>query len=412
MEERILERPRGTRDFSPEEMRIRREVERRLREIFESYGYEEIATPTFEHASMFVKRSGERVLEELYFFEDKGGRKLILRPELTLPTIRFYYSELLSKPKPLRLYYFENVFRYEEPQKGRYREFWHFGCEVIGGEKFRTFLEGIDLIWAVLKEFGIEKETRIRYGDVDLLREYLRRTGIGLSKEILRAIDKKDLEKLKALLGRKYEDLRKFLEGDLEYVSSKGRELANKVKDLKKLGKALSELGIRAELDPGIVRGWDYYVDLVFEVDAPWLGAEKQICGGGFYDLSGVFEKPKEIMFGFAIGFDRLIDALREIGKLPMPNEREKALVLPLCEKAFIKALKVARELRELGVVASLEIRKRNVRRALEYANALGYSYLVIIGKKELEEGKISIKDLRKKEQKEVSTVSEYFEGR
>ena len=118
----MISKPRGTRDFTPQEMQKRRWLETKMREIFEKYGYEEISTPTIEHLELFTLKSGEGIIGETYAFEDKAGRKLALRPELTAPVMRFYVEKFQMEPKPLKFYYFGNCFRYDRPQKGRYRE--------------------------------------------------------------------------------------------------------------------------------------------------------------------------------------------------------------------------------------------------------------------------------------------------
>jgi histidyl-tRNA synthetase len=127
-----IPRPRGTRDFGPEEMGKRRAVEGLLRKTADNFGYREIATPTFEHSELYIERSGEAIRNEMYMFKDKGGRELSLRPELTMPTMRFYAEGMRDISKPIKVYYFGNCFRYERPQSGRFREFWQYGAEIMG----------------------------------------------------------------------------------------------------------------------------------------------------------------------------------------------------------------------------------------------------------------------------------------
>jgi len=166
-----IERPRGTRDFLPEEMEKRRVIERKLREIAESFGYREVSTPTFEHSELFKLKSGEGIVEEMYVFRDKSDRELALRPELTAPITRLFVNECSNLPKPLRFYYFGNCFRYERPQKGRYREFWQFGVELIGSDSYLADAEVIVLADKMLKSFGIDYELHI--GHVGILRTAL-----------------------------------------------------------------------------------------------------------------------------------------------------------------------------------------------------------------------------------------------
>ena len=127
-----IQRPRGTRDFLPDDTWRRGQVRKAMKDVLERWGYQEISTPTFEHLELFTIKSGESVTEEIYSFKDKGGRDIALRPELTAPVMRMYVSELQNAPKPQRLYYYGSCFRYERPQRGRFREFWQLGAELIG----------------------------------------------------------------------------------------------------------------------------------------------------------------------------------------------------------------------------------------------------------------------------------------
>ena len=147
----MIERPRGTRDLTPEEMDTRSKIEGTLRKVCESFGYSEILTPTFEHTELFLERSGPSIVEEIYDFEDKGGRDIALRPEFTASVMRMYAESLRERPKPLKLYYYGPAFRYERPQSGRYREFWHFGTELIGPDTPRADAENIALAFSCLK---------------------------------------------------------------------------------------------------------------------------------------------------------------------------------------------------------------------------------------------------------------------
>ena len=151
----MLQKPRGTRDFLPDEMEARRAVEWRLREVARRWGYREICTPEFEDLELFTMRSGEGIIEEMYVFEDKGGRKLALRPEITAAVIRMYINEAKVAPKPLRWCYFADCFRYERPQKGRYRQFWQFGVELIGADTAAADAETVMLASEMLTATGV-----------------------------------------------------------------------------------------------------------------------------------------------------------------------------------------------------------------------------------------------------------------
>lgn len=161
-----------------------------MRELAERWGYEEISTPTFELAELFTLKSGEAILKDMYEFEDKGGRHLALRPELTAPVTRMYVNELKMASKPTKVYYFGNCFRYEEPQKARYREFWQFGVELIGSDRPEAQAEVIALAYYILESLGIKAELHI--GHVGLIREKLRDAKMDEEQinKVMRLIDK------------------------------------------------------------------------------------------------------------------------------------------------------------------------------------------------------------------------------
>ncbi|MCJ7640177.1 MAG: ATP phosphoribosyltransferase regulatory subunit, partial [Euryarchaeota archaeon] len=163
-----LARPRGTRDLLPADMRRRRFVESRFKDVAERWGYREVATPAFEPLELFTLKSGEAIVDELYSFTDKGGRSLALRPELTAPVARLYVNELQATPKPLKLYYFGDCFRYERPQSGRYRQFWQFGIELIGSALPEADAEVIALAQRMLA--SVELDANIHVGSLDVLR--------------------------------------------------------------------------------------------------------------------------------------------------------------------------------------------------------------------------------------------------
>jgi histidyl-tRNA synthetase len=160
--------PRGTRDFTPDEMQKRRYLEQNMATTFTSFGYGEIQTPTFENLELFTAKSGESIINELYTFTDKGGRALALRPELTAPVIRCYVERLQMEPKPLKLFYFGNCYRYDRPQKGRYREFQQAGCEVIGTGTCEATAELLALAYTLLKNTGL-KNIRLNIGNLTII---------------------------------------------------------------------------------------------------------------------------------------------------------------------------------------------------------------------------------------------------
>ena len=390
----MIGKPRGTRDFLPDEMAKRRQIEYEIKKIFEIYGYEEIATPTIEYLDLFTLKSGEQIIEEIYAFEDKSGRKIALRPELTAPVIRMYVEKLQMEAKPLKFYYFGNCFRYDRPQKARYREFWQFGCELIGSNRVEAIAELIAMAHDILKSIGL-KNIVLRIGNLDILRRFL--DGIGANdKEMMRLIDKKDFEGIEKKLKKEdMDEFKKFIEiRDINEINFKEAE---KMKEILSL---LDEYSIPYNLDLSIARGLDYYIGTVFEIDAPKLGAEKQIAGGGEYNLVTLLGGKHISTAGFAIGFDRIMIALE------MENykffEEDKPIYIAYINGMLKEAIKISRLLRKNGIKVEMDLMSRNISKSLDYANKKGMKKAIIIAPDEWKNGKVLIKDMEKGEQKEA----------
>lgn len=404
----MIQRPRGTRDFLPEEMFRRRMAELRLREIAERWGYSEISTPTFEHLELFTMKSGEGIVGELYAFKDKSGRELTLRPEMTAPVTRVFLNELKSAPRPMRFYYFANCFRYERPQKGRFREFWQFGVELIGSDGAHANAEVIALASEMLRSLGIRGDLRIN--DLSLLRKRLRKLSGEEQNRALRLIDKKSFEELREFLRGKMsvEDI----ENLIELVSFRGspedaEEFGELSGILKELCRILDLYGVEYSVDFGIARGLDYYTGIVFEIYAEGLGAQNQICGGGSYDLASVFSSLSVPSTGFAIGFDRVME-ITSISEKP-----RKPVVLVSTPGLRDEAIRVALKLRgDIPVVT--DVMNRSISAQMKYADAIGAKFALILGEREIEEGKILVRDLESGEQEEISFESllEYLRER
>jgi histidyl-tRNA synthetase len=397
-----IERPRGTRDFLPEEMEKRRGIERIMREIAESFGYREISTPVFEHLELFTLKSGESIVEEMYTFKDKSGRWLALRPELTAPAMRLFVNECSVMPKPLRFYYFANCFRYERPQKGRYREFWQFGVELIGSNSFLADAEVIFLSNTILEHLNLQFDLEI--GHVGIMRELLAELENQESSRIMRLIDKNDIEGLELYMDEVGldDELKEKIRSLIELKG--GREIINEAQEivdfdfthLENLADILDFLNVDYRFNLGIARGLDYYTGVVFECYAEGLGAQKQICGGGSYELASLFGGEPTPSTGFAIGFDRVCE-ICEVDK----KMRIVAVVISFSglEKY---AFKVAKTLRDQGIEVVVDVMERSVKRQFSYANDINADYAIIVGESEIKSGKVSVKDLKSGEQRQM----------
>ena len=434
MAERRFDRPRGTRDFRPEEMEERRWLESSFRASFRRHGYREVQTPTFEHTALFAAKSGPNVVNEIYAFQDKGGRDVCLRPELTAPVLRFYVNELSHEPKPLKVFYFGPCYRYEEPQEGRYREFWQFGLELIGPEGAPADAEVIAVAYQALREAGLKGFT-LYVGHIGVLRALVAALGLPEreSAEVFRRIDKDDPELPRhleergvpprlasALLStathRRAIDLAD--EAALGEYFAQARaaiapaKLADDVaagieKALASVQETMLELrahGVaRLELDLGVARGLDYYTGTVFEYHADALGSQSQIGGGGAYALAELFGGERVGSAGFGLGFDRILLALKKEGAVPALRGAADVYVCTLGEKARAVALGLAGELRARGVSVDVDTMGRGLGKALQHASKLGARAALIVGDKGVAAGTVTIRDLASGEQADVA---------
>jgi histidyl-tRNA synthetase len=410
-----MQRPRGTKDLLGEELASIRHVEHAMGDVFKRYVYEEVETPAFEQLELFTKKSGATVLKQLYLFKDKSGREFALRPELTAPVVRLYISHLRSAPKPVKLCYFGNCFRYEEPQAQRWRQFLQSGVEIIGSTRPEADAEVIALASDVLRELGlVDRELRI--GHIRILREVLAHAGVkgDAQDPVLRAIDSRDRAKLLDAIkcaGIRGEDERLLcalieLRGDMRILKRAEKlvaplpEAKTAVKDLQNILGCVRSLGIeKFTVDLGIARGLEYYTDLVFELYIDGV----QVAGGGRYDelvkLLGGEPCPA---VGVGFGVDRIAQALLKRGMI-VPRERADCVVLPAGEGMIGECLKIAGELRRAGLLVDVDLMGRKLSKAIAYADARGAKCTIIVGAKDLKEGKVTLRDMQTGKQELVA---------
>jgi histidyl-tRNA synthetase len=403
----MLQAPRGTRDFIPEEMQKRRYIEQTMATTFQSFGYGEIQTPTFENLELFTAKSGDSIIDEIYTFTDKGGRQLALRPELTAPVIRCYVERLQMEPKPLKLYYFGNCYRYDRPQKGRYREFQQAGCELIGADTPEAMAELLACAFTLLKNVGLTN-IRMNIGSLTLVNRLFAFFNLEkpAQKTLLPLIDKSLFDDLRVALrdcglseeaGDRFnhllqttslEEIKKFFQKDEQALSEVGT--LETVLGLLKDAFQVADYEIKL----GIVRGLDYYKGIVFEIDAPVLGAEKQLCGGGAYELVSLFGGTEVPTAGFAIGFDRTILAL-EAEKFAFPASTLPVYIIPVNQAMVPKAIEIAQQLRREGISVDFDQLRRGLGKSLKYAAARNALTVIIVGPKELDQQSVTLRDMK-----------------
>src|SRR5437870_4930007 len=395
-------------------MATRRFVESRFIQLAESFGFREVSTPAFESLDLFTAKSGPGIVKELYAFKDQGGRDLALRPEFTASILRFYVSSLRSRPKPLKVYMTGNAFRYEEPQKGRYREFYQLNAEIIGGASLPSDAEALALAIGTMRAIGL-KQVKARIGNIGILRSFLPfppdDQGV-----VLHSLDKRNFPMLDAELARLGREdlstpLRKLVElsGDASVLNDAGKVLGDTAKEgldyLRDLAGLLDEYGISRsdyEFDMGVVRGLDYYTGMVFEIDSPNLGAEKQVGGGGAYRLAEVFGGEPIAQTGFALGLDRLAMAAEAERTIEPPRPLD-AYVVPIGDTAQTKAIEILTTLRAAGLGADIDLVGRGPSKNLDYANAIGARTAILLGERELKAGKATVRDMKSGAQTEVA---------
>ncbi len=396
----MIQRVRGTRDFQPREMNRRRQLENLLRDISIEYGFREIQTPTLENAELFTTKSGPGVLDEMYSFEDKGGRKIALRPELTAPIIRFYISDLSNYPLPLKLFCISNCFRYEEPQSGRYREFYQYDVEIIGSDAPEADAELLLLANDLCGRMGLA-DVKFRIGHVGIIRSMLDSANVGKEEQsqFLRLVDKKRMEEASAFLderGVSAEAIGQILgtcrvSGDSSVLDGIEGAAAAYLKEV--IRTAETDATGSFSIDLGVVRGLDYYTGIVFEIDALELGAEKQICGGGSYALAQLFGGKPVASTGMAFGFDRLMLALEKAGKLGEERGTD-VFVLAVSDNQRTSMVRIAGMLRRRGISTEFDLMRRNMSKSLKYASSRGARLTVIVGDKEATAGNVILRDM------------------
>ncbi len=409
-----MQQPRGTRDLFGEELVSIRLVMRTMNDIFKRYSYEEVETPIFEYLELFTKKSGSNVVGQLYAFKDKSSRDLALRPELTAPVVRFYIQRLRSTPKPVKIFYFGHCFRYEEPQARRWRQFLQAGVEIIGSKDPAADAEVAALSSNLMQELGF-MDRELRLGHIHLLREILVHSGIREDAQdpILRAIDSREVKRIDnefKLAGIRSADqklLRNLigLRGGFSVIDKASKLLrgiprASKALDnLREIISYLVPLGVKnISIDLGIARGLDYYTGFVFEIYLDGV----QVAGGGRYDgLVGNIGGEPTPAVGVGYGVDRIARAILTRG-MALPTVRLDCVVLPVDDKVRAAAMEIVTELRKAGMSVDTDFMGRTLRKAMAHANALKASRVVVVGKKDLREGRVVLRDMGTGKQEQI----------
>ena len=412
----LTEAPKGTKDIFGAYMDEWQRVEGVIRSLCEDFGIGELRTPIFEHTELFLRGVGETtdiVQKEMYTFKDKGDRSITLRPEGTAGAARSFIEHgLYNNPQPTRLFYIGPMFRYENTQKGRQRQFHQFGVEMYGSYSPALDAEVISVAAQLLKRLGINDvalrinslgcpECRQKYNTA--LREYIGSNIDKLCDDCRERFEKNPLR----VLDCKEEKCQRIIADApvvLDYLDEECTEHFETVKAI------LDEMGIKYEVDDKIVRGLDYYTRTVFEFVSNGIGAQGTVCGGGRYDnlVAECGGQPTGAA-GFAVGIERLLLVLESLNGA-FEKKAEKDIYIGAIGKAgLIKGQGIAYRMRQAGIKAECDSVGRSVKAQMKYANKIGAKYSVIIGDSELENNSVELKEMETGE-KETVVLSELAE--
>lgn len=415
---------KGARDFYPEDLRIRSYIFNTWRTICTRYGFEEYDFPILENFEVFASKTGEEIVNsQLYWFEDRGGRKVAIRPELTPSTVRMIADRYNDLAKPIKWFMVGNNWRFEKPQKGRGREFYQLEMNIFGVPGVEADFEIFSAVIDIMKAFGAnETMYTVFYSDRRIISALLN-DALTLSAEqqlaVRRLMDKRkkmtaeeffeELTKLglnkaqcdavEAFMNSSFDNLPSvispnILEKNEGYLNVQKLEELLKQYDLKKY----------CEFDPSIIRGFDYSDGLVYEVFDKNPENRRSMFGGERFDrLINVYGKYDMAATGFAMGDITLLEFLKGWSLLPELPSTTKVLVTVFDETLKKESIALSKKLRDAGIATDLYTTTDKLEKQLKYADKKGIPYVIIIGEEEVKKGTVIVKSMKEKSQKEVS---------
>jgi histidyl-tRNA synthetase len=418
-----LRTPIGTRDFLPEDMILREHVMDIIKKVFEDYGYDPMETPVIEFSEVLKGKYGE---EErlIYEFKDRGGRDLALRYDLTVPLSRVMAMNP-HLPKPFKRYQISRVWRYDNPQRGRYREFWQCDADIVGSGSMLADAELIMLAIDVFNALGF-KGFQIRINNRKILDAMCSYAGIkeDMRIEALRSLDKIDkigvegfadnlkkkdfpsdsIQKVLAFIQLEGRPNQK-LDSASRILSGYSRGLEG-IKELREMMRILGDLNIEENsliIDLALARGLDYYTGPIYEIAATDANIGS-LSGGGRYDkLIGGLGGVDIPATGLSFGLERIIDVVKELQMIVLPKTKTVAIVSSIDENTSMEALRTAKKLREAGIPVRTDVMgERKITKQLKYADNVGIPYVIIVGQAEMSRGTVRVKWMTKREEKEM----------
>jgi histidyl-tRNA synthetase len=412
----VFKTVRGMRDLLPKDAEKMRHAQQVARDLAVLYGYEEILTPVVESYELLAAKSGEEIRQRMYIFTDLGGRKVALRPEFTASVARLVATQLRNAPKPLKLFSVGSLYRYDEPQFGRSREFWQANYELMGSDKPEADAEILSITSHLLKKLGLHNYY-FKIGHVGILRGILNQEGIieEQQNQIMQMLDKKRWEEALsttkqfgasrqcvAVLKRIFETRGKAAFNILKKTERTVQAYESGVTSVENLRQILmlatTSDKFETLIEPGFARGLEYYTGMIFEAYVPKLNSA--LCGGGRYDkLIELYGGESTPAVGVAQGIDRIILAMEKQKTRFKIRKEKRTIVIPISAEMKTNAFKIGSMLREAMIPTEIDIVGRNVSKALSDADRRKISYAIIVGPEELKEGKVALRNLTTREQ-------------
>ncbi len=400
---------KGARDFYPEDKRIQKYMFGVMRQVVERFGYQEYDAPILESLELYKAKSGEEIVsEQTYNFTDRGGREVAIRPEMTPTVSRMVAAKRQELAYPLRWYSIPNLWRYERPQRGRLREHWQLNVDIFGVAGLAAEYEMIEVVDSLLQAYGANRDMYAIKLNSRKLTDALMQEYLGLPKEqatkLIKLTDRKDKMEPAAFEAQ----AREIVPADkaeqfLQVLKTKElkdlpEELAKNpsVQELKQLEQMLQQAGItNASFDITLMRGFDYYTDIVFEINDTNPENNRSMFGGGRYDgLVGLFGVEPVPTVGFGMGDVTLQNFLESNGLLPkLPPETQ--LYVVLVGDVLQEAQKALQELRKAGVNVAVDTSGRKPEKQIKSADKMGIRYVLFVGEEELKTGVFKAKDLQ-----------------
>jgi len=408
------------RDLLPVDAEKMRYVEQVSRELSKLYGYDEIITPVLESYELLAAKTSEEIRERMYTFKDLGDRKVALRPEFTASVARLVSTKMRNEPKPMRFFSVGSLYRYDEPQYGRFREFWQANYELFGSDRPEADAEILILTNNLLKKLGLQNY-RFKIGHTGILRGILNQEGLDEEQQnsLRQLLDKKlwtnaltvageagvsqkCLAALERLLETRGEDAFKVLESVKETIADYEEAVAA-VDNLWKILELIKDSGEQLEVmvEAGFARGLEYYTGMIFESYIP--GLDIALGGGGRYDkLIQLFGGEPIPAVGVAQGIDRIVLALTKQKVSTKAAKTKSVVVISVKDETMAKALQLSDKLRKSGLPVEVAVMGRSISKALADADRREAAYAVIVGPKELEEKKVVLREMKKSNQRTV----------